>query len=122
MKYEPKEEGKLPKDESLESYEGNKPIRLIRNSIKEITISQELRNQILDTAIGLSIGYISKRIFEGMTSGPLKRLIGTALMFAITKVVTSHPEVVNAWAGKLVEIIRGKSMNKNISSGHNESG
>lgn len=78
------------------TYESVKPINLIKSTYEEIVASQGLKDNLINTSIGLTAGYISKAIFEGASHSPLKKLIGTALLFGITNAVRNNPEAVKS--------------------------
>lgn len=69
------------------TYEGIKPINLIKNTISEVATSTDLRNGLLNNAIGLATGYLSKKIFFGSTHNPIKKILGTIVEFGIANIV-----------------------------------
>jgi hypothetical protein len=93
------EEGKILKENALLAYESIKPINLIKNTFREAAESKDLKDNILNTTVGVSAGYLSKIIFQGLTNNPVKKLLGTAVMFGITNLVAKNPAVVKS-AGK----------------------
>ena len=88
------EEEKLLKKQFLEAYESVKPINLIKNTFKEATASPEIQDNLINSAIGILTGYGSKLIFQGATGGPVRKIIGTVLMFGIKNLVTQNPEII----------------------------
>lgn len=83
-------EGKMLKTEFNLAYESIKPINLIRNTVKEISRSSELKADLLTLAVGVGVGYLSKFLFKRVSHEPLKRLLGTALLFGVTKLISRH--------------------------------
>jgi hypothetical protein len=69
------------------TYEGIKPINLIKNTISEVATSVDLRNGILNNAIGLATGYVSKKILLGSTHNPFKKILGTLIEFGIANFI-----------------------------------
>ncbi|MDZ4823680.1 MAG: hypothetical protein SH856_09485 [Flavobacteriales bacterium] len=102
-------EGKMLKEQFDLAYESIKPINLIKNTFKEVVASGDLKDQILNSSVGLTAGLISKKIFERGTGNPIKKLIGTAIMFGVKRVVAQHPEVIKSLGTGLMNIIRNKS-------------
>lgn len=96
----------LLKKEFHHAYELMKPINLIKSTVKEVGQSQDLKNNLINTAIGLTAGYISKALFEGVSHSPLRKLVGTALMFGIVRMITKNPEVVKTVGNGLMNVIR----------------
>ncbi len=106
------EEVNILKEQFHVVYESIKPVNLIKTAFKEITQSGELKNNILNTSVGLAAGYVSKSLFEGSTKSPVKKLLGSVLMFGISNLVTKNPEPVKSLGNKFLEIIRSKSVDK----------
>jgi hypothetical protein len=71
-------------------YESVKPLNLMKSALKKMTSSPDLRHNILNTVIGLSTGYISKKLLLGSTHNPIKRIAGTVLQFVITNLVAKR--------------------------------
>ena len=88
------------------AYESAKPINLIKATYHEIAASESLKTELLNTSVGLLAGYASKTLFEGMSHSPLRKLIGTAILFGVTTAVTKHPEAVRSFAKGLFGLIR----------------
>jgi hypothetical protein len=79
------------------------PINIIKNVIGQDENSAEgLGNTILNDVIGISTGYISKKVMFGSTSNPFKKLIGTLFQFVVAKFVSSHSEKIHAIGEVLV--------------------
>lgn len=71
-------------------YESVKPLKLMKSALKMMTTSPDLKHNILNTAIGLSTGYISKKLLLGSTHNPLKRVLGTVFQFVVTNLVSKR--------------------------------
>ena len=115
------EEMKMLKKQFHFVYESIKPVNLIKTAFKEVVESRDLKNNILNTSVGLAAGYISKILFEGTSKGPVKKLLGSILMFGITNIVAKNPEPVKSLGKKFLEIIRGKSADTVTGVGNNQS-
>lgn len=99
-------ETKMLREQFNLTYESLKPINLIKSTFKEAALSVDLKDNIVNSTVGLVAGFLSKKIFEGVSRNPLKKLLGTALMFGITNIVTKNPETVKKAGKKIFEIIR----------------
>jgi hypothetical protein len=95
------EQRKIEKKEMLiiqfhETYESLKPLNIIKSEFKKITgsvgSSSGTKNTILKTALGLGIGFLTKRIFIGASGGLLKRLFGTAVEMGVAKLVAGNAD------------------------------
>ena len=105
-------EGKILKEQFHRANESIKPINLIISTFKEVAASRDLKNNIVNTSIGLTAGYLSKILFESVTKSPFKKLLSSALMFGITSIITKNPEAVKSLGKGFVKIIRRKSGNR----------
>lgn len=78
------------KDQYHYTYESLKPLNVIKNIFNEMTTSAELRGNLVNNIIGISTGYLIKKVTIGVTNNPIKKILGTLLQFVITNVVTKH--------------------------------
>jgi hypothetical protein len=102
------EEGKMLKAQFYLAYDSLKPINLIKSTFKATAASRDLKENILNTAVGLAAGYLSKLLFEGVANSPIKKLLGSALMLGITNIVAKNPDTVKSLGKKFLNITRGK--------------
>ncbi|HOY20211.1 MAG TPA: hypothetical protein PLC89_23060 [Haliscomenobacter sp.] len=101
------EEGLMLKEQFHEVYESVKPINLIKSTFKEAAASQDLREDIINLSIGLIAGYVSKKIFQGVSDSPVKKLMGTVLQFGITTLIANNPETIKSWGKGLYNLLSG---------------
>lgn len=78
--------------------ESLKPINLI----KGVFGSDDAKNSILDSAIGLTTGYLVKKTIVRSSGNPLLNILGTIVGMGITKMVTQHPDGIKSIGGKLL--------------------
>ena len=90
-------EGIMLKEQFLVAYESVKPINLIKSTFLEAAGSEDLQDNLINSTIGMSAGFISKLLFQGLSGSPVKKIIGTALMFGIKNLVAQNPETVRKW-------------------------
>jgi hypothetical protein len=88
--------GRLLKEQFHTTYESFKPASLIKTTLKDITSSPYLIENILVTVLGLASGYISRKINVGTSGNIFKNIIGSVLQFGITNLVAQHPEAVTS--------------------------
>ena len=106
------EENKLMKAQFLVAVESIKPINLIKSVFIEAAESEDLKDNFVNKSIGLSAGYISKMLFQGASHGPIRRILGTAIMFGIKNLVAKNPETIRA-GGRIFFNILNNLMSKN---------
>lgn len=75
------------------TYESIKPINIIKNAFSHLTDSPVIKNNILNTVLGLSTGYLSKKLILGSSHNPIKRVLGSLLQFVVTNVVTKRSKI-----------------------------
>lgn len=100
------------KEKFFLTYESLKPINLIANIFDEVKSSPFLTNNVIDTAIGLTAGYISRKAVVKESDGALRKLFGAVLQFGVTNLVAQNPESIKSF-GKFIfqNIFRHKETN-----------
>jgi hypothetical protein len=76
------------------TYANLSPANLIKNTFKDLTHNDEFKDDILDTAIGLATGYLSKKVIIGNSHNPLKQLLGVVLQMTVTNLVTNNTDAI----------------------------
>jgi len=102
------QEGKLVKKHFFRAVDSVRPINLIKSTFKQAVASTEMKDDLVSTTVGLTAGFLSKLLIQSVFKSPLNRLLGTTLMFGITKVVARNPETVKSLGRGLIKMIRGK--------------
>jgi len=102
------------KDQLFLTYESLKPVNLIKQTLKEISSSPYLIDNISGSAMGLLSGFLSRKIFVGTSGNLIKKLIGSVLQFGITNIVAQNSDVIKS-VGQTVlhHFFRKKIMNSN---------
>jgi ribosomal protein L29 len=100
-------EGALLKLRFQEAYENIKPINIIKNAIKKVITSPDLKNNLVNSAIGLSSGFVAKKVFTGGSHNPITKLFGVILEKVIAGKVTANADEIKVIAkimvGKLIK-------------------
>ncbi len=103
LEYKQALEWVLLKEQFLTTCESLKPLNVIKNTFKEFTTSPDIKNKILDTAIGLATGYLSKALMVGSSHNPLKKIVGAFLQIGISNVVSKNAETIKSFLKKIVD-------------------
>jgi hypothetical protein len=90
------EEGIMLKEQFLVAYESIKPANLIKSTLLEAVGSKDLQDNVINSTIGISAGYLTKFLFQGISGSPVKKILGTALMFGIKNLIAHNPETVKS--------------------------
>lgn len=104
--------GQLLKEQLYLTYESLKPVNLIRNTLKEISASPYLIDNISGTAMGLASGFLSRKIFVGGSGNLIRKLIGSLLQFGVTNVVAQNSEVIKSVGHAVFRLFFHKKRNE----------
>lgn len=102
---------KVLKEQFHVAYESLKPINLIKSAFHEVTASPEIKNDLATNAIGLGAGFLSNKLLENNSRSPMKRIIGTAVQFAIANLVSKHTDTIKTIGGNLIRHFFNKTKN-----------
>lgn len=103
-------EGRLLKEEFKTTYQNLRPVNLIKNKFNELVSSPNLKENLLDTAISLAVGYLSKKVIIGGTNNPLKQIVGTLLQMGVTGIVAKNTDGIKSTAMQLIQHFLGKKI------------
>ena len=98
-------EGQLLKEQFKTTIENLKPVNLIKNTVTELATAPDFKGSLLDTAIGLATGYLSKKIIVGNTHNPIKKLFGVILQIGVTNIVSKNADGVKSTGMHLINNI-----------------
>ncbi|MEJ8819032.1 hypothetical protein [Lacibacter sp. H407] len=111
-------EGRIIIDEFNQAFQRVQPANIIKNILKEATASAELKDNILNTSVGMAAGYVAKILFAGKTAGPVRKLVGSGLMFGVSNLISNNPDKVRLVGNTMISI--GKQLFKKESSNGTE--
>src|ERR1035437_5097838 len=74
------------------TYESLKPINVIKNTFKEAIATPDLKANIANAAIGLTTGFVAKKVFTGMLSNPLTKLLGFIVEVVVANKVAKNAD------------------------------
>jgi hypothetical protein len=83
------------KDEAHAMLESMKPANILKHTIEEVRESIELKHNLFKVALGLGVGYFSRKLIIGKSAGIVKKVLGTALQYGITQFVVKKENDVN---------------------------
>jgi hypothetical protein len=96
--------------------EGFRVKNLIKDAISDIKGDEEITGGLLNSASALAAGYASKKIFEAGSGNKVRQLLGTAVMFGVSRWVNGNPKIMEAVSsriGSLMKQFMGKSNSSN---------
>jgi hypothetical protein len=87
-------------------YEGLKPVNLIKNTIADMRNSPELSGGMINSAIGIASGVITKKLFVGSSHNPVRNVVGTLLMFGVKKLISANQPIMNAIGNGILKLTK----------------
>jgi len=102
---EHKIEAKLLKEHFHVTYESLKPAAIIKNLFNDITSDPGIKAGALNTAIGLAVGFIAKKVVTPKTNNPFTNLFGNAVEMIVANKVTKNADGIKSIAGILLDKI-----------------
>ena len=85
-------EGKLLKEQFRLSYQSLNPLNLLKSGFKEVAASSDLKSNLVNTAIGLSVGVLTKKLYTGKSHNPLTKLLGMFMEVAVANLVAKNAD------------------------------
>lgn len=119
LEYQQAEEGRALKEHFQLAYKSIKPANIILNTLKDLGESSILKDGILNSSVGFGTGYLSKVLFQGVVNSPIKKLLGSAIMFGITNFVTKHPDGIKLMGAKIFKFFGSKTASKDVENDEN---
>lgn len=89
-------EGKLLKDHFHRAYESLKPVNIIKNTFKEIISGPDLKTNIVDAVIGITTGFVAKKVFTGKSHNPLTKIFGIILEMVVASKITKNVDEIKS--------------------------
>jgi hypothetical protein len=71
-----------------------KPGLLVKSFVKDLTGSPGFKGDLLNGAISIGAGYISKKIVFGSGHNPVKAVLGNMLQATVSRTVAKHSETI----------------------------
>jgi hypothetical protein len=102
----------LLKEQYLVTKENFKFKNIIKNSFKDVVSSHNITTDIATTAIGLTTGFLSKRLLFGSTINPLKKIVGYLLEMAVANKVMTNADGIKTVGGALINKFFKKKKNE----------
>ncbi len=89
-------------------YESFRPVNVIKDVFKEAVISEDLRSNLLTAVIGISTGYLTKRVFFRKSKNPIKGLLGYLFQYGVANLVINPSRFINTILAPFKEFFDSK--------------
>lgn len=96
-------EAQLLKEQFKTTYQNLRPANLIKNTFKELVSAPDFKGNLVDTALSIAAGYLSKKVMVGSTINPIKQLLGTVLQIGVTGIVAKNTDGIKSTAMNLIQ-------------------
>jgi hypothetical protein len=108
-------EGELLKDQFICAYESLKPINVIKNAFKEGIAASGIKTNAVDAVMGLTTGFIAKKIVTGKSDNPLINFAGSILEMIVASNVTKNASGIKSVADAILKkLIEQRYITENI--------
>ena len=88
---------------------GLNPLRMAKNTIREIISGPDFKTNVTGSLLGMSAGSIAKKVLIGSTLNPLKFLSGNLLQMIVAGIFTKNAAEIKSSALRFIKkIIRKK--------------
>jgi hypothetical protein len=91
----------LLKEQLNIAFESLKPINLLKKTLKDISSSPDLIDNIIGNAAGMATGFLSNKLFVGSSGNLFKKLIGGVVQLGVSRMVARHPDAIKS-LGKFI--------------------
>jgi high-affinity nickel permease len=105
----------LLKEHLSTSFESLKPINLLKNTLMEVDASPEMKSNFLTIIIGIATGFLTRKLLAGSEHRPVKRIIGTIILFVIAKIVSNHADEIASIDNFLYRLLQKRKESRSIS-------
>ena len=97
------EEGKILKEQFKATYESLKLVNLVKSSLKDLTDSVEIKNNLFESIVSIVTGYISKKLMIKSDGNILKKILGLIVQFGVTNLVAKNAETIRIFITEVID-------------------
>lgn len=101
MELEQHAKGQQLKEDFHTAYNSINPVKMIKDTIREISAPTGIVDNLIVGAVSLATGFLTKRLVVGTSTNIIRKLIGSVLQVGTTRVVSNSSGPLLA-AGKFV--------------------
>lgn len=96
-------EGEELKEQFRLTIESLKPSNILKNSLRELTTSVEVKNSLFETIVSILSGYITKKIMIKSDGNPFLKIFGALLQFGVTSLMAKNAETIRLYITQLID-------------------
>lgn len=94
-------ESRLLKIQFKKIYENLTPSNLIKSTLSEINEDADFKTDIINTSLGITAGYLSKKAVVGNSKSPFKNLLGQMVQVGVTSIVSKNADGIKTFVNFL---------------------
>lgn len=102
LEKEQKLQGEQLKTDFADAYDSLKPANILKNTIKELTTSSELRTNIITASFSMVAGYLTSRILKGSNFKAFRRIMALLIDYGVSNILR-HPDAIKAIFGNFIQ-------------------
>jgi hypothetical protein len=95
--------GQLLKDQFLLTVDSMRPVNVLKSTLRDISSSPKLIDNILGLTMGITSGFLTNKIFVGASGNLVRKLLGSVLQFGVTNAVAQHPETLKSYGQMIMQ-------------------
>jgi hypothetical protein len=89
----------------LDTYESLKLVNMLKRTFSEVATVPDLKTNVINAAIGLTTGIVTKKILIGKTLNPLKKLLGIIVEVAVAGKVAQNADGIKSIGNMIMKKI-----------------
>lgn len=89
-----------------------KPQNIIKSILNVPSENNEIKDSLINSGIGISGGYLAKKTFELISSGPVTKIIGSGIMIGVSNLLSKHPEYTQFAFNKILSMFNHRNGSK----------
>lgn len=102
-------ENRLLREQFQISFESIQPFSIVKNTLRQLVASQEIKENVFNVAASLATAYLSKRVFESKSNHGLKNILGAGIAFGLTNLAAKNPGLLISLGRTVLNLFRNKS-------------
>lgn len=110
LEKEQKIRGDQLKIDFADAYDSLKPANILKNTIKELSTSSDLRTNIITASFSMAAGYLSSRILKGSNFKTFRKISALLIDYGVRNILR-HPDAIKAILGNFIQRLFRKKRN-----------
>lgn len=102
------EQGQLLSDQVNVFYSPYQPVNIARDLVREVVTSEEFRSNLLTATIGITTGYLAKKLFVRGKKSLFKMVAGNFLQYGLANLIVNPNRILNSVVLPFLEFFSGE--------------